>query len=198
MSSARAGGGPFRAFTLGVGKHRCPLAAWMGRCPALVTGVCGSAWRQLCHRRCVTYSSLSHVRGKRLPSEEFHHHVWHGRLRLSQGSGAGALGSGFHGISGFRCVECSWLFRAGRAHAGVAGLRKGLVPHALYPSPPDAIVPRLGVYVDRFFGNCTPSCHSHKQPLRATPVFPWSRAGHGNMKFEFGGSLFSEDEAFVG
>lgn len=98
MSSARAGGGPFRAFTLGVGKHRCPLAAWMGRCPALVTGVCGSAWRQLCHRRCVTYSSLSHVRGERLPSEEFHHHVWHGRLRLSQGSGAGALGSGFHGM----------------------------------------------------------------------------------------------------
>lgn len=37
-----------------------------------------------------------------------------------------------------------------------AGLRKGLVPHPLYPSPPDGIVPRLGVCTDRYFWNLHP------------------------------------------
>lgn len=31
-----------------------------------------------------------------------------------------------------------------------AGLRKGLVPHALHPSPPDGIGPRLGICTDTF------------------------------------------------
>lgn len=193
----------------------CMLRRWADVLPlsqgsVVLPGASRAAWDVSLDSRCL--SSFSHVVGDAIHSGVPSDCVRHGRLRLSQGSDAGALGSGFRGVWHVHLVLVpflsSLLLRAqicgmflvipGRAHAGVSWSRKGLVPHPLYPSPPDSIVPRLGVCTDKYFWNLYPFLPLTRATRGPHLSSPWSRIGDGNMKFEFGGSLFSENEAFMG
>lgn len=159
----------------------CMLRRWADVLPlsqgsVVLPGASRAAWDVSLDSRCL--SSFSHVVGDAIHSGVPSDCVRHGRLRLSQGSDAGALGSGFRGVWHVHLVLVpflsSLLLRAqicgmflvipGRAHAGVSWSRKGLVPHPLYPSLLTALSPGLGSVLTNTFGTCTPSCHSREQP----------------------------------